>query len=111
MKHIIEIESDISTGEIVKDIKETLGFEARALEQDKLIELPCKVGDTVYYIDEFHDEIMSMYIRGIEIYKKQILVLKDDDSESEVRLYVAEFGKTVFFTKEQAEKALKEMCK
>lgn len=66
-------------------------------EQGRLIELPCKVGDTVYVIDYEYEE---MY----EPSSKYPIIL-----EHEFELYmITELGTWVFLTKEEAEARLKE---
>ena len=79
-------------------------------EQGLLVKLPCKVGDTVYsitrnFISEYKICSFEKYLEGFffnwscekGIYKN-------------IRGFTSfEIGKTVFLTKEEAEKALKEM--
>jgi hypothetical protein len=85
------------------------------IEQGTLIELPCKVGDMVYFavnngwdcaeIDEIHifkDDIVFewvQYDRGYELTE-----LWDCGDFS-----IKDIGKTVFLTREEAEKRLKEL--
>ena len=88
--------------------------------------LPAKVGDTVYIKNEPHD-ILAMYIEGNEIsyianydceernclecpFAKEILFGEVTMCEkSEYSEFTAsDIGKTVFLTREEAEKALKE---
>ena len=72
-------------------------------EQGLLIELPCKVGDRVYFIvgkDISVQKVMSIQLLSnnrIEIYTKR-RVLNGND-----------FGKTVFLTRSEAEEALAKM--
>lgn len=63
-------------------------------EKDKVIELPCKVGDTVY-------KIGSICRNG----KEKFYIYQGKFGYSCIR----RFGDTVFLTKEEAEKALKEL--
>jgi hypothetical protein len=77
--------------EIVSDYRKILD----KIEQGTLIELPCKVGDTVYVIHQDWDEDCKdfYYI--------------DDDKFS---FYLFDWwGVTVFLTREEAEKRLKEL--
>ena len=85
--------------EICKDFKDRARF----------VELPCKVGDTVYVVENIAGEKkiiqdsvetigIGYYADGIEIY--QFDGIKTDG-------YFSDFGKTVFLTKEAAEEALK----
>ncbi|MDY4109578.1 MAG: hypothetical protein SOY48_01635 [Eubacterium sp.] len=90
------------------------------LKSDRLVELPCKVGDTVYLVD-FEYGIYKCIVNDIQI-------LSDNEPVYTLYFYsqngyeVAElewdidierdcFGKTVFLTKEQAEAKLKELNK
>ena len=90
-------------------------------EQGRLISLPCKVGDTVYCIYERYTKC-SEYGQVFEEYSCQGCECLECDSHKE--LYVQSqkaysldwivsnlkrFGKTVFLTKAEAEKKLKEM--
>ena len=79
-------------------------------DSSRFVELPCKVGDTVYIIESIdgeekiiqdHVETISIgyYADGINIY--QFDGIKTDG-------YFSDFGKTVFLTREAAEQALKE---
>jgi hypothetical protein len=75
-----------------------------AEEQGLLLRLPCKVGDTVYYIDDYY--VYADKVNSIEIRKengKYIFCIAYMDYKEE------DFGKTVFLTKEEAEKKLESM--
>ena len=63
-------------------------------EKDKVIDLPCKVGDTVY-------KIGSIYRNG----KEKFYIYQGKFGYSCIR----RFGDTVFLSREEAEKALKEL--
>ena len=73
-------------------------------EQGLLIKLPCKVGDTLYYIDDdeiYHDKVYSIDVRevnGEHIFGVCCMDWKYDD-----------FGKTVFLTKKEAEAELQRL--
>ena len=75
---------------------------AKAKADGRLVVLPCKVGDTVYRLDG----IYSWDIEHIEIYGDEIIFV--DDSDNIFRL--DDIGKTVFLTREAAEKALSPIC-
>lgn len=69
-----------------------------AEEQGLLLRLPCKVGTTVYCIE---NECEDMYIEGSDY----LLV-----AEEKFDYYMIEhWGKEVFLTREEAEKALEDM--
>ena len=72
-------------------------------EQGRLIKLPCKVGDRVYFAAWFGTEPHTVK-RIIEPY------FYTDDARgmgSTADFYLKDFGKTVFLTREEAENALK----
>lgn len=79
-------------------------------DRSRFVELPCKVGDKVYVIEDIAGEAkiiqdvvetigIGYYADGINIY--QFDGIKTDG-------YFEDFGKTVFLTREEAEQALKE---
>ena len=74
-------------------------------EQGRLIELPCKIGDTVYGIRRFHgDRIVKAGTVSEMFYNqnmKLIIVIKN--------LCRGFWGENIFGTKEEAEAALKEV--
>lgn len=80
-----------------------------AEEQGLLVRLPCKVGDTVYvptrnFISELRITVISVYTHGV--YFRWML-----DSGIYPNLSgfsKSELGKTVFLTREEAEKKLEE---
>ena len=91
-------------------------------EQGRLIELPCKVGDTVYFIDrtynrtirEFIDFVNIGYVKAIKFSARPTKVtIEYDDGRGQGRCKGADYhasniGKTLFLTKEEAEVKLKE---
>ena len=79
------------------------------IEQGTLIELPCKVGDTVYCVYAASG-IQEWEVFGIEILKNTILfLLGHQGTEDYNAAYLSEAGKYFFFTREEAEKRLKEL--
>lgn len=79
----------------------TLNHYKKLEEQGRLIELPCKVGDTVYEI--FDGEIYEYKSHEITLdsYNKRFCY----DS---LNISLDDIGKTIFITREEAEQALKE---
>ena len=72
-------------------------------EQGLLVRLPCKVGDSVFII--VGKDISREGIRKIEISDNSIIF----KTNRQKRIFnVAEFGKTVFLAREDAEKKLEE---
>ena len=75
-----------------------------------VIVLPCKVGDILYVISQMKDKRILPFINeyevtSIEIKKKSIVVYHIMDGYIK-NFRQADFGKTVFLTKEEAENAL-----
>lgn len=103
---------------------EALGKYEDLEEQGRLLRLPCKVGDAVYvvtspfnvfddieYDENMKDEVYESYVSSVSFY----------ESGEQYRIYAkatnhfigayfreCDFGKTVFFTREEAESKLKE---
>ena len=74
-------------------------------EQGRLIELPCKIGDTVWDIKWWDDTTETRVIDGKTYFRR---VMKHKVTKSKFKLFDYDnFGKTVFLTKEEAEAALK----
>ena len=87
-----------------------------------MVELPCKVGDIVWYtgygVYAIKCCVSALHISNFK--EKNRLVIIDDYVVLRSPLYcarngfmkkvkISEFGKTVFFTKEEAEKKLEEL--
>lgn len=82
-------------------------------EQGLLLRLPCKVGDTVWYMAR---EILQCKVRAVvsSFYDEAEIHLKyngENDLLEHWNVYVGmdEIGKKVFLTKEEAEQALKQL--
>ena len=96
-----------------------------AEEEGRLVVLPCSIGDTVWvtthpfnvfddfdFYTEAQDEIYESYISSITFYENSNQYrIHAKETRQFIKAYFMEsdFGKTVFLTKEEAEKALKEM--
>ena len=92
------------------DLRERLKEYEDMEEQERLVKLPCKVGDTVYRINKGAAEpIIPMCITEITIKNADKLTVQTKDiSDGGEHLYEdSSFGKQVFFTKEEAGIALK----
>lgn len=76
-------------------------------EQNRLIELPCKVGDTVWSTRWWDNKKISKKIDG-EIWYRDVFQHKI--TKEKFSLYdLDKIGKDVFLTKEEAEAKLKEL--
>lgn len=96
-------------------------------EQDRLIKLPCKVGDTVYvvtspfnvfddieYEENMKDEVYESYVSSITFYEcgeQYRIYAKATNHFIGAYFRECDFGKTVFLTKSEAEAKLAEMKK
>ena len=90
---------------------EQLKYYKDAEEQGLLMKLPCKVGDTVWFVgnDFVNDYEVRRYIideTGVDC----IQIAKEIDGRDYWNSFsIDNFNKTVFLTKEEAEQKLKEM--
>ena len=84
-----------------------------------VIVMPCKVGDTVYYYSPDYGTILPYFVESINIrywgdegehciYTFETNCLHGDELIDSIDFELDEIGKTVFLTREEAEKALKE---
>ena len=81
-------------------------------EQGRLVILPCKIGDTVWKVEEGleHTYIEQLVIDRIEVNDSYIYYFADEKITGEsVILDDCDFSKTVFLTKSKAEAKLKEL--
>ena len=89
-------------------------------EQGLLVRLPCKVGDMVWELclcDDENYKIFPMIVKTVSEYgtlrqaKKDITIWNIYAESDYTYMYksFADFGKTVFSTKEEAEKKLEEL--
>ena len=92
-------------------VRERLAELEDEIERGTLVELPCKVGDTVYEVYKNHNPlfIQQTKIEKIIITGKGLRMKLARNSTYETS--IASFGKTLFLTEEEARKALKELRK
>ena len=97
------------------ELRERLKFYEDKLENGTLIELPCKVGDTVYRLDTDTGDIEPMVIENMIIDKEDI-ILRADSYDYVICHLSNIIEKTpyldcflVFLTKEEAEARLKKL--
>ena len=96
------------TGKAIEKLAEYEDLE----EQGKLLKLPCKVGDTVYYPDDYFGIVVPIKISEIIIGELDTIQYSgcffdcNGDPEKDYDFETDDFEKTVFLTEEQAEKAL-----
>ena len=79
-------------------------------DRSRFVELPCKVGDTVFVVEEIAEErkIIKDHVEtiGIGYYADGVNIYQFDGIKTDG--YFEDFGKNVFLTREEAEQALKE---
>ena len=97
--------------------RETIERVAEYLMANNVVVLPCNIGDTVYYINQYSD----IYLHKNFIYEAKVarmvitknneialvIHIKDEHGLTEFP-NVKDFGKTVFLSKAEAENVLKE---
>ena len=102
----------------LKEALEKLAAYEEAEEQGLLLRLPCKVGDTIYRINQYAKEpiifMKVLRVRFGELYAGNKFLRIDainDEDMGEFCYLQSEFGRNVFFAKEEAEQALARMEK
>ena len=77
-------------------------------DKSEWVHLPCKVGDVVYCFEPCFD---TDHHPKLEVVEKEIIELKTIATVFGLNFDINSIGKTVFLTREEAEKALKDMRK
>lgn len=77
-------------------------------DKSQWVHLPCKVGDRVYCFEPCFDTDHRPRLKVVE---KEIIELKTIATVFGLNFDIDNIGKTVFLTREEAEKALEEMRK
>lgn len=99
-------------------IKKLAEYET-AEEEGRLVVLPCKVGDVVYAIEDkyyeylYHKGIQKGHVCRFEYDKEWFAWIHIDGCNKDLQIAykTSNFNQTVFLTREEAEKALREMEK
>ena len=99
------------TSATLQKIAERLHSLERMIKDGTLVFLPCKVGDTIYEVFKNHRPpfIQQTTIEKIIITRKGLRLKLERNSTYETS--ITAWGKTLFPTKEAAEKALEELKK
>lgn len=81
-----------------------------AEKQGLLVRLPCKVGDTIYYAHplECREAVEEYVVTGFCFDKGGCQIRTYNPKGVIIYFYLEFIGKTVFLTREEAERALKE---
>ena len=110
MKEVVEAAFDNDTSRIERAHNLHV-----ADKEGRVVVLPCKVGDTIYAIvqvfasDGVYHKITEKKITGIGGNTMNKVWMVNRENMLEDRFSPSEFGRTVFLTREEAEKALAEM--
>lgn len=83
-------------------------IEKQEREKSRFIELPCKVGDTVYLLREDTDCIEIGYVQQFVQYMNTTAANIRIESGRTSIISICKFGEILFLTYEEAEQALKE---
>ena len=85
------------------------------LDKSKVIELPCKVGDVVYKVSFVHKNITPLTVEGFlcnlsswKVHCTHLIPSWVGNQKEHIYIAFSSFGKRVFLTYEEAERALKE---
>lgn len=117
-----EIKAPFTEDTMINLAAQALGVEpsrlrelAEADRDGRVVVLPCKVGDTVYMIERIFDidngvcdEICARKVIGHGGNNLNQLWLVGSGGICNAYIFVSEFGKTVFLTRAEAERALQE---
>lgn len=90
--------------------KSTITKIADYLLANGVIVPPCKVGGTVYEVSRYYTgtwEIFECKVDEITTYEKNMFIRMKAKGNFEFAEEVSQIGKTVFLTREEAERALK----
>ena len=94
-------------------VKDRLAELEDMIEQNVLIKLPCKVGDTVYWVFTLQfDEEYEVYrgkVRRITVDTHEVWVQVSTRYGAAFERTIDEIGKTLFLTKAEAEAKLEEL--
>lgn len=109
-KHVADLTSAelIEISDLLEELKKYKALEA----EDKLIKLNCKVGDTIWYVEEDDDDYpIKLEIDTISRNDNDTWYYAYDDDSNKYGFIDSDFGETAFFSKKEAEMKLKEITK
>lgn len=104
-----DIECDCSKCELEKALEKLADYEDLE-EQGLLVRLPCKVGEKLWCIVDSAIRELRVHRFDMPAFGTTDIVFRYADS-FKLERFVGEIGKTVFLTREAAEKKLEEMKK
>ena len=121
-----DIKSALTEAALVNLAAQALGMEPARLRElykadkdGRVVVLPCRVGDVMYKLFREYTECTSYQVRKddyccegcmVPCDSREVTVIRaiQPNSLPEVVRYIEDIGKTVFFSREEAEKALEE---
>lgn len=100
---------DVETHYCNETVKNCLAELEDKIENGTIIELPCKVGDTIYEVFKYHKPpfIQQTKVEKIIVTEKGLKLKLARNSFYETS--IASLGKTLFLTEEAAEEQIKEL--
>lgn len=110
----LDITCQPSEAKKILKLAERLKSYEDAEEQDRLVKLPCKVGDTLY--SALGEKVLKSEVISVKyhceaenhgVFIRERIIIDTDDFETEINF--SDIGKTVFLTKSEAEAKLKEL--
>lgn len=106
-----DIEYDCSKCGLEKALEKLADYEDLE-EQGLLVRLPCKVGDIMFRINKgAKNPIIELTVTQINITRRSYNLEVIDRDCGELMCFKNDIGKTIFLTREEAEKKLEEMKK
>lgn len=112
LKELLIKADENAAGKMIMDNKDAVDDIADYLLANGVIVPPCKVGDTVYYISRYYTgnwHIHECIVDEFTMYEMNAFISIVDKNKNTwiFGLNVADFGKNVFLSREEAEAALK----
>lgn len=78
-------------------------------EQGLIVRLPCKVGDTVWYVSNYYNKIFKGIVKFFNV-GKEVDFIYAQYPITEIKVHKStDIGYSIFFDKAEAEKKLKEL--
>lgn len=106
-----DIECDCSKCELEKALEKLADYEDLE-EQGLLVRLPCKVGDIMFRINKgAKNPVIELTVTQIDITTRSYNLEVIDRECGELMCFKSDIGRTIFLTREEAEKKLEEMEK